>query len=179
MILSVGAIFLSNPESADYSYGKYSFKSESGYWTSKLAGKTISFYQLPEQVLNHGYSSEVTKLIKNSQGFIVSFDQNQNSTSKLQVIDLMRLELMQALLNTKSTKYLGYGVTQPGINYNLSVFDCKNSSWAYPVIVVTYGNTTNLSTENSCIKATAADEYGMLTINDYLKYGLYGVINEK
>ncbi|MBN2421053.1 hypothetical protein JXB27_02125 [Candidatus Woesearchaeota archaeon] len=179
MIFSVGAIFLSNPEEADYSFGKYEFKSKNGMWNTKIEGKQVSFYLLPEQVLGHNVSKTAISSIKSNYALIIAFNPNTNSTPKLQAIDLLRFEVVDALTKTNPSKQLGYAITEKSEKYDIPVVSCENASFAMPIMILDYSDKTGIDINNNCIKVFAADEYSMLAMNDYLKYSIYGVFDEK
>ncbi len=178
MVGGVAGILLDNPgTSQTYSFGKYTFKPSNGQFTTSINGKTITFNYLPQQVQSINASPEVIDAIRNAQGFILSFNPNQNITEQLQVMDLLRFDFTNAVVDTyKNTKPVYMAVTQNTPLYNLSVITCENSSAAVPVILMDYSNETSITFNNNCIIISATSEYDMVTIDDYLRYVLYGVI---
>lgn len=178
MILSVGGIFLSNPNEPDYVYGKHEFKSNNNMWTTKIDGKQVSFYMLPEQVLVYNVSENALNSIKQSYALVIAFNPNVNSTQKLQAIDLSRFEVVNALMKMNPSKQIGYAVTEKTEKYNISTLSCENATFMMPVMILQYSDKTGIDINNNCIKVNAADEYGMLAMNDYLKYSIYEILDE-
>ena len=174
MIGGVAGIFLSNPSSdSQFSYGKYDFKNVNGIWITKISGKEKAFYYLPEQIINLNVSDAAVQIIKNSQGVLISFDPELNETSKAQAVDIFKFELVDALIT--SNKQAGFGISKK-INSTLPYVTCENSSAYVPVMSLSYGDETDIKLINTCILVSARDEYALLSLLDYLKYKIYGVL---
>ncbi|HME86949.1 MAG TPA: hypothetical protein VKE88_00895 [Candidatus Nanoarchaeia archaeon] len=179
MLGSIGGVFLSNPtSSADYTYGKYSFTSTENLWSTKIDGKRVLFYTLPDQAASYDVSPIAMQSIKNSAGFVISFNPIQNTTQQLQIIDVLRFELADTLVDTYPEKQVYYAVTAHSDQYPLPIVTCQNSSISFPVLVVDFGNETAIKYVNDCITITAIDEFSMIALADRIRYSLYGIIDD-
>ncbi len=180
MIGGVGGIFLGNPGSEPaYSFGKYSFWGDNNRWVTEINNEDVSFYFLPQYVYYFNVSAEAIKRIKNSEGIIITFDPEINSTIKLQVVDLFKFEVSKTIVDVDSTKKIGFGAVKKTNISNFPVITCNNASFIYPVIVIDYSDTTEIKLEKDCIVVSAVSEQAMVGIMDNLRYRLYGVINEE
>lgn len=182
MVFSVLSVFFQNPtQDTEYTYGKYAFKSISttGQWSTKINGKETLFYFLPAQISNMEIPVDVIPLIKNSQATIIAFNPEINESNKLQVVDLFRYDVGIAFSQKFPEKQLGYAVTKSTTAYALPELSCVNASYYMPIMVLDYSNETKIISENSCIKISALTEYDLLQIMDYLKYSIYGVLDEE
>lgn len=178
MVLSIFGVFLWNPSTeSDYSYGKYSFKPSNGNWITKINGKEKAFYYLPQELLRFNASSAIFNTIKYSQGLVIVLNGSTNLTQRLQVQDLFKLGLADAMMSSYPDKKLWFSTT--GINASLPQITCQNASYVVPVMTVDFSNETKTDLKGSCIVVTATDEYSMLNILDGLRYGIFGVLNEK
>lgn len=179
MFGSIGGIFLSNPGSSnEQMFNSYSFKQVNNLWTTRINDKTVSFYVFPDQAASYEASPVALQSIKNSAGFVISFNPAQNTTEQLQVIDVLRFELANTIVETYPEKQVYYAVTTPSVQYTLPVITCQNSSIAFPVLVVDFSNETAIRYVNDCITITATDEFSMIALADRIRYSLYGVIND-
>lgn len=178
MILSAFGVFFWNPSSeSDLSYGKFTFKSANNMWTTKINKKDVSFYLLPDQV-SHLSNKQANQLLKNSQGIVLSFNPEVNETTKLQAIDVFKFEFVNMITNSYKEKKIGFAIFEKSQKSTVPVINCQNSSIVIPVVVIDYGNETNIKTTGDCIVVKAADEYGLLAVLDNLRYNLYGVFEE-
>lgn len=179
MVLSVFGVFFWNPsQESDYVFGKYDFKSADGKWITKINKKETEFYFLPSQVL-HLESKPATQLIKNSQGMIITYDSEINETSRLQAIDVFKLDFVDTLSKVYSNKKIGFATTNSLNVSNLPLITCENASYFFPVLFIDFSNETKINTNNNCIVVSASDEYGVISLLDALRYGIYGVFDEK
>lgn len=177
MVLSIGGVFLSNPSSeSDYSYNGHDFKNSNNMWVTKIDGKEITFYFLPQEVETLDVSKQAVDIIKNSQGLIITSNPVQDTTSKLQVLDIFKLNFVNSYLKRYSEKKAGLAVTQKTNASKLPVLTCENSSYSYPMVSVDFSNETNIKMDDDCVVISVVDEYGMLAILDNLRYKLFGIL---
>jgi len=178
MILSIGGVFLSNPDSeSDYTFNGYNFKSSNNLWITKIDGKETAFYFLPEQVANLNVSEQALTIIKNSQGLIVTSNSIQDPESRLQALDIFKLDFTNAYLKAYPNKKAGIAFTQKAINSRLPVLTCDNSTYLFPVISVDFSNETNIKVDKDyCIIVSAADEYSLLSLLDNLRYRILDIL---
>ena len=177
MILSIGGVFLWNPESdSGYSYGKYSFANKNNLWAIKLNNKEVNFYFLPQQVENINISERILYLIKSSNGVLLLTDPEENSSLKLQAIDIFKFEMFNTFVNAYPQKQMGFAFTKPVNNSKTPVLTCSNSSYLFPAINLIFSNETNIKEDNTCIIVSSTDEYALLSLLDAMRYRLYGII---
>ncbi len=176
MIGGVAGIFLSNPTSgSNQAYGNYEFKNVNNQWVTKINGQSINFYFLPDQVRSFQVSNESIEKIRDSQAILLSSDPTENSTSRLQAIDIFRFEFASSY-STLFNRQVGSGVTKIINNSKLPYLNCDNSTIMIPVFVVGYSNESDVKLNGNCITAEAVDEYSLLGLLDNIRYRLYGVL---
>jgi len=141
MMGGIGGIFLYKPGSTsqDSAFGRYTFRNVNNLWVTEVNDKDVGFYFRPNQVEFLDVSEPAMQLLKNSQGIILSFNPEQNSTSRLQALDIFRFEITDAILSEYRGKQMGFGISQKiNTTINLPILTCDNSSFAAPVLFVDY-----------------------------------------
>ncbi len=177
MILSIGGVFLSNPDADyDYSYGGYNFRNSNNLWITKIDGRELVFYSLPEQVVNLDISKQAVDMIKNSYGLIITSNPVQAPVSRLQALDLFKFDFTNSYLKVYPEKKIGYAFTQKVNSSKIPAITCGNSTYLFPVINIAFSNETNIKVDKDCIIVSAADEYSLLSLLDYLRYSMLGIL---
>jgi len=166
----------SSQEKARYDQLKAVEKQGLSQITAEINKKNVAFYFPPDQVQHLDVPNSFSQILKNSQGVIVSFDSEANSTTRLQAIDIFRFEIVNAISDAYGGKQIGFASNKESNSSLLPVATCQNSTYFIPVMTVSYSNETRVKLINNCIVVSAVDEYGLISLADNLKYRIYGVI---
>ena len=136
---------------------------------TKVNGKDVFFYSLPQDSLNLNTSGNLTKVFDNSQYIIITSDPNDQTAP---YYDLIRYEISQF-----STKQIYGAITNNKPNINLPLVTCLNATESTPIIELSTSNTTSIKVENNCIRVKGKIEDFMI-IRDRLLYSLLDIVNE-
>lgn len=175
MIFSIFAIVLGQDQNSNTKYNGYKFgvgyfpDTTIQYYTTKINGKDMLFYNFPTEVESINVSQEIITLLKNSQIIITTFNPETNSS------DLQALELAIYDLENNLDKPIVRGISKKDASYSLPILDCSNSTIVTPVLFFVLDSELSISKENNCI-ILKGERTDFLRLRDVLLYRYYGVI---
>jgi hypothetical protein len=130
-------------------------------WQTTVNKEPAYFYRLPSEVANIPVDAGAKSLIQSGSSVIVAVDSSLLSDQDIAV-------LFGQLANIPGD--LGAGQTQNISQFNLPIVTCEYSTSTYPVAEVTYGDITQISSENGCVKITAPDLQSLFEVMEKFKF---------
>lgn len=155
-------------EIAKYNGLKFIKKPSQNIWLAKIGGKEAAFSFLPNEV--EDIAMQNPEKLQNRLEIDATYD--LNSTRK-QAIALAQHQMTLTLASYNI--YLRKGFTSNN-TFGLPVITCKDSSSNVPVVYFRQGNSTRISSENSCIIAEGPTDADIIRVKDRIVYGVLGVM---
>ncbi|MBI4143260.1 hypothetical protein HY487_00080 [Candidatus Woesearchaeota archaeon] len=155
-------------EIAKYNGIKFIKKPSQNIWLAEIGGKEAAFSFLPNEV--EDIAMQNPEKLQNRLEIDATYD--LNSTRK-QAIALAQHQM--ALTLASYNIYLRKGFTSNN-TFGLPVITCKDSSLNVPVVYFRQGNSTRISSENSCIIAEGKTDADIIRVKDRIVYGVLGVV---
>jgi hypothetical protein len=174
MVFSIFAIMIDNQSQSVPQYNKHSFVMTNTGYQTKISGKYVNFNYYPTDIERITMDLGVIDLLKNSQGIAIIFNPNDNTSTNLQYIDLIRYEL-----ETQLDKTTYFGITEESSNYNLPIISCANATETYPFILINISSTTSFvkSTKYPGCIIMNAKLKELIAAKDRLVYSYYGIMS--
>jgi hypothetical protein len=175
MVASIFGFVVSQENQSTNKYNGFKFSTKIDqttgiqYYSTKINGKEIQFYNYPTAVENINLTQQQNDLLKNAQVIITVFNPFINTTD-LQIIELVLYDWEQNL-----DKQIVRGVTLSNSSYRWSVLSCANATILTPVISFNIQEEPQYTLKDSCL-TLSGDRYEMLRYRDALLYHYYGII---
>jgi hypothetical protein len=173
MVFSVFGVLLSN-NTSELRYGKFKFKQNNNYYTTKINGNDMPFYTLPPEASAINLSSIITNKLKESYFIILTFDPNSGKEN-LPMIELARFDFTQYL----GGKIVYSAVTNASAEYSsLPVMNCANATLQTPVLIFNISNTVGIVDVDNCIYLNGKG-MDIIRMRDRILYSYNGVITDE
>lgn len=173
MVGSIFGVVLSNYQSDNIKYGKYSFTiTNTGTYKVKIDGKMMEFLYYPSELERIHVDPGIKYKILNAQVITLIFDPVESNDS-LEFIDYIRYDIQNQI-----PKQTVFGITQQSDKYLMPVLSCDNATVEVPLIVVHNSDNTSIVLDNNndnCIIMNARLRE-VIAAKDRLVYLVNGVM---
>jgi hypothetical protein len=150
-------------------YNDIKFEQTQQGWETKYQGQTIVFANHPQIVESIPLSNVVKQRLKYMKVVQVTFDPEDPLK---EVMGLTAFELVNMF--TQQGIYAEYAFTKNN-SFNKPIIDCKNATESSDVLLLTSGDTTEVTFRENCLRAQATTQYDFLALRDRLLYHFVGV----
>lgn len=168
---SVSFVFFGfSPATERVKYNGFSFASNGNIWISRINGVDAAFSFLPKETEDVYVLGDLYQILQGK--YEIDATSDANSTYK-ESIALAQHQL--ALTLSAYNIFLRKGFTANS-TFQVPIITCNDATANVPVIYFTFGNTTNINVNNSCVIAEASSNTDFIRVKDRLLYVLLGVV---
>ena len=131
--------------------------------------KDVVFYSFPDMNSNIQKEGNLTDVLYNKSMVVLSGFETDELNKQL--IDLLRYHVY---MNAPESTQIGSALSTPDNSSQIPVITCENATVSQPVVMLSIGNKTQITSTDSCVDIVFTQQQTRL-IRDKLLYSLYGV----
>jgi hypothetical protein len=150
-------------------YNGIKFTQAQNAWLANVQGKQAAFTFLPEETENIFAFDDFSSKLQNRLEIDVTSDFNNTFRESIALA-----QYQMGLTMDQYNVFVRQGFTTP--QQQFPKITCNDASENVPVIYFRQSNTTQISSQGSCIIAEASSNADLIRVKDRLLYGILGVI---
>lgn len=170
MVASIGGFLAGYSTQETQRYNNIKFTQQQNAVTATIEGKTYMFGHFPGALNPNQTDSTVRDLLTSTHMVYIAYNPESLDAGDLAQAQYALIENLE-----QTTLYIQPALTTNN-TFTMPVITCANATASVPVILFEEGNTTTLSRENTCIRATYGHYADIPLLRDLIVYTYLGVL---
>ncbi|MBI4150666.1 hypothetical protein HY492_00920 [Candidatus Woesearchaeota archaeon] len=170
MVASVLGAFFGTDATPKQKYNGITFKQTAQGVTATIDDMRYAFTFFPQQVEGIPTDPAIASALQNPV-LLVTYNPAAASNATMARVQYYLSELFPARFGT----FVSLGISEP-TSFTFPIITCANATLSQPVLFLDESNQTQLTLDNGCIRATAANDEDLLRIADKLVLLKLGVM---